>query len=195
MEACGNKSYIVDVGYRDFKLTTPSDIKLVERLLMKNNDIRMGLGYDVHRFAANRKLVLGGVEIPCDMGLTGHSDADVLTHAIMDGILGAASLPDIGQLFPDSSSSYKDIYSINLLKMVIDKINQLGYTINNIDAVIACELPKISPYRNEIIECLALAMHCEKNLINVKGTTTEKLGFEGRGEGISARCIVCLKTK
>ena len=192
LEAIGEKVYVVDIGSRDFKLTTPSDIELLETLLMKNNNIRIGLGFDVHRFAENRKLVLGGVDIPFDKGLLGHSDADVLTHAIMDGILGAAGLPDIGQLFPDSSNEFKDIYSIKLLEKVMNKIINIGYTINNIDAVIACEIPKIAPYRNDIIDCLAKALMCDKERVNIKGTTTEKLGFEGRGEGITARCVVSL---
>lgn len=194
LEAIGEKAYVVDIGYRDFKLTTPDDIELVEKLLMKNQNLRMGLGFDVHRFADNCKLILGGIEIPYEKGLLGHSDADVLVHAIMDGILGAAGLPDIGQLFPDTSLEFKDIYSIKLLEKVMTKVINLGFVVNNIDAVVACELPKISPYRSQMIECISDALMCEENQINIKGTTTEKLGFEGRGEGISARCIVSLKT-
>ena len=192
LEAIGENVYVVDIERRDFKLTSPSDIELVEKLLKKDNSMRVGLGFDVHRFAENRKLILGGIEIPYEKGLLGHSDADVLTHAVMDGILGAAGLPDIGQLFPDSSSEFKDIYSIKLLNKVIKKIIELGYKVNNIDAVIACEMPKIAPYRNEMIECLSKALECEASQINIKATTTEKLGFEGRGEGISARCVVSL---
>ena len=193
IEATGEKVYVVDIGHRDFKLTTPGDIELVEKLLIENYEMRMGLGFDVHKFTENRKLILGGIEVPYEKGLLGHSDADVLTHAVMDGILGAANLPDIGQLFPDSSSEFKDIYSIQLLEKVMIKVIELGYSINNIDAVIACEKPKIAPYREEMIECLSRALQCEKERVNIKGTTTEKLGFEGRGEGISARCIVSLK--
>ncbi len=192
LEAIGEKVYVADIGSRDFKLTTPEDIELVEKLLMKNNEIRIGLGFDVHRFAENRKLILGGVEIPFEKGLLGHSDADVLTHAVMDALLGAAGLPDIGQLFPDSSAEFKDIYSITLLKKVYAKIADMGYTVNNIDAVAACEKPKISPYRDEMIKCIADALMCDTQRINIKGTTTEKLGFEGRGEGISARCVAAL---
>lgn len=192
LEAIGAKVYVVDIENRDFKLTTPSDIKLVEKLIMENNEMRVGLGFDVHRFAENRKMILGGVEIPYKLGLQGHSDADVLTHAIMDAVLGAAGLPDIGQLFPDSSAEFKDIYSITLLKKVMEKVIELGYVINNIDAVIACEAPKIAPYRDEMINCLKDALMCDINRINIKGTTTERLGFEGRGEGISARCIASL---
>ena len=121
-EAIGEKVYVADIMSRDFKLTTPGDIELVEKLLMKKNELRIGLGFDVHRFAENRKLVLGGVEIPFEKGLLGHSAADVLTHAVMDALLGAAGLPDIGQLFPDSSAEFKGIYSITLLKKVYEKI-------------------------------------------------------------------------
>jgi len=192
LETIDEKVYVVDIKSRDFKLTTPSDIKLVEKLIMENNEMRVGLGFDVHRFAENRKLILGGVEIPYEMGLLGHSDADVLTHAIMDAILGAAGFPDIGQIFPDSSAEFKGIYSIELLKNVIKKVIDAGYTVNNIDAVIACEAPKIAPFRDRMTECLSDALMCDKDRINIKGTTTEKLGFEGRGEGISARCIASL---
>lgn len=192
LEAIGEKVYVVDIGSRDFKLTTQSDIELVEKLLMENYEMRVGLGFDVHAFAKNRKLILGGVQIPYDKGLLGHSDADVLTHAVMDSILGAAGLPDIGQLFPDSSTQFKDSYSIKLLGKVMEKVTNLGYLVNNIDAVIACEMPKIAPHRDAMISCLSVALMCDKNRINIKGTTTEKLGFEGRGEGISARCIVSL---
>jgi len=192
LECIGEKVYVVDINQRDFKLTTPDDVKLVERLLMKDCDMRVGLGFDVHKFADNRKLVLGGIEIPYEKGLLGHSDADVLTHAIMDGILGAAGLPDIGQLFPDSSNEFKDVYSIKLLEKVMIKIIDLGFKVNNIDAVVACEEPKISPHRCDMMNCLSNALMCDKSQVNIKGTTTEKLGFEGRGEGISARCIVSL---
>jgi 2-C-methyl-D-erythritol 4-phosphate cytidylyltransferase/2-C-methyl-D-erythritol 2,4-cyclodiphosphate synthase len=196
LEAIGEKVYVVDIKNRDFKLTTPSDIKLVEKLIMENNEMRVGLGFDVHRFAQNRRMVLGGVEIPYKLGLLGHSDADVLTHAIMDAVLGAAGLPDIGQLFPDSSEEFKDIYSVTLLKKVMVKVIDCGFRVNNIDAVIACEAPKIAPYREKMIKCLSGALLCSEDRINIKGTTTEQLGFEGRGEGISTRCIASLiKTK
>ena len=192
LEAIDIPVYIADIGNRDFKLTTLEDIGLVEKLLMNNDEIRVGIGYDVHRFAQNRKLVLGGVEILFSKGLLGHSDADVATHAVMDALLGAAGLPDIGHLFPDSSEEFKGIYSITLLEKVYEKITELGFYVNNIDMVIACEEPKISPYRNDMVKCLADAMKCEIGRINIKATTTEKLGFEGRGEGISARCIASL---
>ena len=195
VEAIGEKVFVVDIGQRDFKLTTPDDIELVKRMLNGNLNIKIGIGFDVHKFAEGRKLVLGGIEIPYEKGLAGHSDADVLTHAVMDGILGAAGLPDIGQLFPDSSSEFKDIYSIELLKKVVFEISSLGYIVNNIDAVVACEKPKISPYRRHIIECLSKALKCEPQQVSIKGTTKEKLGFEGRGEGISARSVVSLIKK
>lgn len=157
--------------------------------------MRVGLGYDVHKLVEGRDLILGGVKFDYQLGLLGHSDADVLTHAIMDAILGALALPDIGNLFPDTDPAYKDIYSIDLLDRVIEKMDEAGYKIGNIDSVIICEMPKIAPKREEIVKLLAKHLKTDEKNISVKASTSEKLGFTGRGEGIEARAIVNLEEK
>ena len=157
--------------------------------------MRVGNGYDVHRLVTGRKLILGGVEIEYEKGLDGHSDADVLTHAIMDALLGAATLGDIGQHFPPSDGKYKNANSIELLKEVISLLKTVGYTnILNIDSTIIAEKQKMAPYINEMRKNIADAIGIEINLINIKATTTEKLGFTGREEGIAA-LAVCLISK
>ena len=154
--------------------------------------MRTGLGYDVHKLTEGRKLILGGVEIPHTLGLLGHSDADVLVHAIMDALLGAAALGDIGKHFPDTDERYKGISSLKLLKHVGDLIGQEGYFIENIDAVIVAQKPKLRPYIDEMEHNIADILKVEKNQINVKATTEERLGFTGREEGIAAQAICCL---
>lgn len=155
--------------------------------------MRIGIGYDVHTLCEGRKLILGGVEIEHTLGLYGHSDADVLVHAIMDALLGAASLGDIGRHFPDTDNSFKNIDSMILLDKVADLIKEKGYTVNNIDAVIVAQKPKIAPYISTIEKNIASRLDINPDSVNVKATTTEKLGFEGRQEGISAQavCTIC----
>lgn len=148
--------------------------------------LRIGNGYDVHAFEKGRKLFLGGVEIPHDMGLKGHSDADVLLHAIIDSLLGASGISDIGQLFPDDDNSYKGIRSTLLLQKVNQILKERGVTIINIDSVLVCERPKISPYKNQMIETISDILSIERDCINIKGKTSEKMGFAGREEGIIA---------
>lgn len=155
--------------------------------------MRVGIGYDVHKLVKNRELILGGVKFDSEVGLLGHSDADVLTHAIMDAILGALALPDIGNLFPDTDDEYLGIYSIKLLDRVVAKMNEKGYKIGNIDSVIICERPKIAPKREEIVKLLADHLKTDIENVSVKASTSEKLGFTGRGEGIEARAIVYLE--
>lgn len=155
--------------------------------------MRVGIGYDVHKLVKNRELILGGVKFDSEVGLLGHSDADVLTHAIMDAILGALALPDIGNLFPDTDDEYLGIYSIKLLDKVVAKMNEKGYKIGNIDSVIICERPKIAPKREEIVKLLADHLKTDIENVSVKASTSEKLGFTGRGEGIEARAIVYLE--
>ena len=152
--------------------------------------MRVGFGYDVHKLVEDRKLILGGVEIPYEKGLLGHSDADVVTHALMDALLGAAALGDIGKHFPDTDPEYKGANSIKLLEYVVKLLEDKGYKINNVDCTIIAQKPKLAPYIESICEIYAKAMGIETDCVNVKATTTEKLGFEGRGEGISA-CAVC----
>lgn len=155
--------------------------------------MRVGIGYDVHKLVKDRELILGGIKFESEWGLLGHSDADVLTHAIMDAILGALALPDIGNLFPDTDPAYKDIYSIDLLDRVVEKMYDKGYKIGNIDSVIICELPKIAPKREEITKLLAYHLKTDITKVSVKASTSEKLGFTGKGEGIEARAIVYLE--
>ena len=154
--------------------------------------MRVGLGYDVHRLVEDRKLILGGVEISYEKGLLGHSDADVLLHAIMDALLGAAALGDIGKHFPDSDERYKGISSIKLLEEVGKLLDEHLYVINNIDATVIAQRPKVGPYREQMIKNIANALKIDENLINVKATTEEGLGFTGNGEGISSQAIASI---
>ena len=153
--------------------------------------MRIGNGYDVHALKEGRKLILGGVEIPHSMGLDGHSDADVLIHAIMDALLGAASCGDIGKLFPDNDDKYKGISSILLLKEVKKAIEKKGFSVVNTDSVIIAQSPKLAPYIEEMRKNIAEALETDVENVSVKATTTEHLGFEGRKEGISAMSV-CL---
>ena len=155
--------------------------------------MRIGFGYDVHKFCDNRKLILGGVEIPYEKGLLGHSDADVLVHAIMDGLLGALALGDIGKHFPDTDEKYKGISSIALLGIVSGLLAEQGYTVNNIDATLVMQSPKISTYVSDMIANISNTLGIEQGRINVKATTEEHLGFTGRLEGVSAHAVVTVK--
>ncbi len=157
--------------------------------------MRIGFGYDVHRLVQNRKLILGGVHIPYELGLLGHSDADVLVHSIMDSILGALALGDIGKLFPDTDMQYKDISSLVLLERVYEAMSEIGYTIGNIDSTIAAEKPKLAPYIDEMRNVISKVLHTSIDNINVKATTTEKLGFVGEEQGMSSYSVCLLKGK
>lgn len=154
--------------------------------------MRIGQGYDVHRLTEGRDLILGGVKIPYEKGLLGHSDADVLVHAVMDALLGAAALGDIGQHFPDTDPKYKGISSILLLKHVGELLEEKGYVIENIDATIIAQRPKLAAYRPQMAANIAAALHIETDQVSVKATTEEGLGFTGSGEGISSQAIVLL---
>jgi len=155
-------------------------------------DIRTGIGFDVHRFEENRKLVLGGVEIPYELGLKGHSDADVLLHALTDAIIGAAGLGDIGEHFPDNDDKYKNIKSSILLKKAYELVKESGFVISNADIIVIAEKPKLSPYKNQIKSNIAIFLDIDPSRINVSATTTEKLGFTGRKEGIASLSTVLL---
>lgn len=157
--------------------------------------MRVGIGYDVHKLVEGRKLILGGVEIEHSKGLLGHSDADVLVHAIMDSILGALALGDIGKHFPDTDKQYKGISSMKLLEVVANIMIDKGYEINNLDCIIVAQRPKIAPHIEEIRTNIADVLGTSVENINVKATTTEKLGFEGREEGISAHAICSIIKK
>jgi 2-C-methyl-D-erythritol 2,4-cyclodiphosphate synthase len=154
--------------------------------------MRIGIGYDVHRLVENRPLILGGVEIEYELGLLGHSDADVLVHAIMDALLGAAGLGDIGKHFPDTDPTYKGISSLKLLAFVKESIEAEGFKIGNIDSVMICQKPKLMSFIPAMKTNIAKVLEVEEKLVNVKATTTEKLGFAGRGEGIASEAVVLL---
>ena len=154
--------------------------------------MRIGMGYDVHRLTEDRKLIMGGVEIPYEKGLLGHSDADVLVHAIMDALLGASALGDIGKHFPDTDPAYKGISSITLLKHVGELFKSNGFVIGNIDSTIIAQRPKMAPHIMQMRENIAAALNIDLNQINVKATTEEGLGFTGSGEGISSQAICLL---
>ncbi|MGC4017940.1 MAG: 2-C-methyl-D-erythritol 2,4-cyclodiphosphate synthase [Muricomes sp.] len=155
--------------------------------------MRVGMGYDVHKLVEGRKLILGGVEIPYEKGLLGHSDADVLVHAIMDALLGGAALGDIGKHFPDTKPEYKDVSSIKLLKEVAGLLDQEGYIIENIDATIIAQKPKMLPHIEEMRSNVAQALGLLVNQVNIKATTEEGLGFTGSGDGISSQAICALE--
>ncbi len=155
--------------------------------------MRIGHGYDVHKLVEGRELYLGGVKIPHDTGLLGHSDADVLLHAICDAILGALALGDIGKHFPDSDSAYKGISSIVLLEKVCALMEEKGYEIANLDATVIAQKPKLAPYIEEMRKNIARALHTDRDCVNVKATTEEHLGFTGRCEGISAHAVVLIE--
>ncbi len=157
--------------------------------------MRIGHGYDVHQLVTGRKLILGGVDIPYEKGLLGHSDADVLLHAISDAILGALGEGDIGKHFPDTDPAYKGICSVKLLRHVMSLANARGYRIGNVDATIVAQRPKLAPYIPEMRAIIAEALGCEQGRVNVKATTTEQLGFAGRGEGIAAYSVTLLEEK
>ncbi len=154
--------------------------------------MRIGHGYDVHRLVEGRKLILGGVEIPFEQGLLGHSDADVLAHAVMDALLGAAALGDIGKLFPDSDPAYSGADSLVLLRRVAEVLAEHGYGIGNVDATVLAQRPKLAPYIPEMRERLAAAMGVGPGQVSVKATTEEGLGFTGTGEGIAAHAVALI---
>ena len=157
--------------------------------------MRIGHGYDVHKLVEGRDLILGGVKIPYEKGLLGHSDADVALHALADALLGAAALGDIGRLFPDTDPQFEGADSRMLLRKVVSFIKEKGFTVGNTDITIIAQRPKMLPYINQMIQNVALDLEVSESRVNIKATTTEKLGFEGRGEGISAMAVVLLNEK
>ncbi len=180
VERLGMPVATTEGDYANIKITTKEDLPMERRI---------GTGYDVHELVPGRPCILGGVEIPYEKGLLGHSDADVLVHAIMDALLGAAGLGDIGRHFPDSDPAYKGISSIKLLEKVEKLLAEKGYKAVNIDAVLICQKPKIAPFVEEMKRNVARALGIDANDVNIKGTTTEGLGFTGRGEGIAAQAV------
>ena len=179
----GKDVTIVEGEYSNIKITTPEDLQM---------ESRIGTGFDVHKMTEGRRLILGGVEIPYEKGLLGHSDADVLTHALMDAILGAAAMGDIGKLFPDNDNRFKDISSMKLLDEVGKAVSKKGFSIGNADVTVICQKPKLSPYIDKMRKNVAEILGIDMNQISIKATTTEKLGFTGRGEGIAAEAVCLL---
>jgi 2-C-methyl-D-erythritol 4-phosphate cytidylyltransferase/2-C-methyl-D-erythritol 2,4-cyclodiphosphate synthase len=177
------------------KITRPEDLLLAEKLLSHNTTpiLRIGHGYDAHRFAENRKLVLGGITIPYSHGLAGHSDADVLTHALCDALLGALGSGDIGKHFPDSDARFAGIYSISLLEQVIHAVQDKGYTLVNADITIVCQAPRLASFLPEMQEILGKTCRVSADVINIKATTTEGMGFTGREEGVGCHAVVLLQ--
>lgn len=154
--------------------------------------MRIGHGYDVHKLVEGRKLIIGGVEIPHSLGLLGHSDADVLLHAVSDALLGAAAMGDIGGMFPDTDEKFKDADSLSLLKCVVERLQESGYYVVNIDSTILAQKPKMKPYINSMRENIAKVCNLDINDVSVKATTEERLGFTGRQEGIAAHAVVLI---
>ena len=184
---------IVEGAETNIKVTRPEDLTLAEKIITHEvSTMRIGHGYDAHRFAEDRKLVLGGITIPHPYGLAGHSDADVVTHALCDAILGALGAGDIGKHFPDSDAAFKDIYSIKLLDEIILTAHNQGYTLGNADITIVCQAPKLAPHLDEMKNVLSKSCDSTPESINIKATTTEQMGFTGRKEGISCHAVVLL---
>lgn len=191
LEMAGVPVQLTQGDYANHKITTREDLPAKR----EERQMRVGHGYDVHRLVEERKLILGGVEIPFEKGLLGHSDADVLTHAVMDALLGAAALGDIGHLFPDSDPSYEGADSIELLKKVKEVLDEQGWRAENLDATILCQAPKLAPHIAAMRENLAGALGLDVQAVSVKATTEEKLGFTGAGEGIAAHCVCLLERR
>ncbi len=191
MELAGYSVYTVPGEEYNIKLTTKEDLLLAEFIIDREKFMRTGIGFDVHKKAEGRRLVLGGVEIEAEKGLLGHSDADVLTHAVMDSILGAAGLGDIGEHFPDTDNRYRDVNSLSLLKQVKDLIEK-RFVIGNIDVILMAERPKISGFKDLMRSNIAEVLNISVDRVNIKATTTERLGFVGRDEGIACQAIATL---
>ena len=197
VERLGEKIKIVESDYKNIKITTPEDLKIAETFLSAEKKIpvtRTGFGYDVHKLVEDRKLILGGVEIPHSLGLSGHSDADVLIHAIIDAILGAAALGDIGQHFPDTDAKFKDIDSTKLLAKVVELIQAEGWQIENIDSTVVAQKPKLSPHILKIKQRLSEVLQIDFEKINVKAKTEEGLGFTGTEQGIKSYAVATLSS-
>lgn len=193
----GARISIVEGESDNFKITTEQDLKRAQIMVEggKIADYRIGEGFDAHRFSVGKPLILGGCMIPFDLGLHGHSDADVLCHAIGDALLGAVSLGDLGHHFPDTDPAYKGISSITLLERIRGMIAKMGYEICNVDATLVLQLPKIAPHREEMRKNLARALQIDVDNVSVKATTTEQMGPEGRGEGITCRVVALVRKK
>lgn len=192
IERTGGTVTMVEGSALNVKITTPEDMHLAQKLLAETMSVKTGTGYDAHRLVEDRKLILGGVDIPYERGLLGHSDADVLTHAIMDALLGAAGLGDIGQWFPDSDPVYEGARSLDLLKKVGAAISEAGYTISHIDGTVIAQAPKVAGHIPQMRANIAGVLGLIEGSVNIKATTTEGMGFTGRGEGIAVQAAATL---
>ena len=199
-ERMGIAVHLTEGDVENIKLTTPEDLLLAREVILKREGkreekpmMRIGHGYDVHRLVEDRKLILCGVEIPYTLGLLGHSDADVALHALMDALLGAAALGDIGKLFPDTDAAYAGISSILLLERVAERLREAGYAVVNLDATVLAQAPKLAPYRERMRENLARVLALDASRVSVKATTEEGLGFTGEGLGIAAHAVALLE--
>ena len=199
-EWAGRRVRLTEGDVENIKLTTPEDMLLAGQVILRRegrtkeetNMLRIGHGYDVHRLVEGRKLILCGVEVPYTLGLLGHSDADVALHALMDALLGAAALGDIGRHFPDTDPAYAGADSGRLLDHVVSLLEQKGYAVGNVDVTIICQRPKLKDYIEQMRENVAAHLKVVPDCVNIKATTTEKLGFEGEGLGISSHAVACI---
>ena len=200
-ERMGVKVRLTEGDVENIKLTTPEDMLLARQVILRREGqkeekpmVRIGHGYDVHRLTEERKLILCGVEIPYTLGLLGHSDADVALHALMDALLGAAALGDIGRHFPDTDPAYKGADSGKLLDHVVALLEEKGYVVGNVDVTIICQRPKLKDYIEQMRQNVARHLKVDADCVNIKATTTEKLGFEGEGLGISSHAVACIES-
>jgi 2-C-methyl-D-erythritol 4-phosphate cytidylyltransferase / 2-C-methyl-D-erythritol 2,4-cyclodiphosphate synthase len=196
VERLGERVWLVMGEETNLKVTRPADLQMAEAILTHRDggaEVRVGHGFDVHRFHPSRACILGGVRVPHSQGLAGHSDADVVVHAIMDAVLGALALGDIGRHFPDTDPAYAGVSSLELARRVAALAAERGYTVANIDATVIAEAPRIAPHADAMRQCIAEAFGCAADGVSVKGTTTEGLGFTGRGEGIATHAVAVLR--
>ena len=200
-ERMGVEVRLTEGDVENIKLTTPEDMLLARQVILRREGqkeekpmVRIGHGYDVHRLTEDRKLILCGVEIPYTLGLLGHSDADVALHALMDALLGAAALGDIGRHFPDTDPAYKGADSGRLLDHVVALLEEKGYAVGNVDVTIICQRPKLKDYIEQMRQNVARHLKVDADCVNIKATTTEKLGFEGEGLGISSHAVACIES-
>ena len=195
LEAAGIPVQVVEGGERNFKITRPEDLQVAAALLTEEQEMKIGHGFDAHRLVSGRKLILGGVEVEFELGLDGHSDADVVAHALIDGLLGALGAGDIGRHFPDSDPQYKGIDSLLLLAHAQQLVEAQGYALGNADLTIVCQRPKLAPHLAGMQVNLARCCKVAPAAVNIKATTTEKMGYTGRGEGIAAHAVVLLRSE
>ncbi|MCL7487181.1 MAG: 2-C-methyl-D-erythritol 4-phosphate cytidylyltransferase [Desulfobulbaceae bacterium] len=195
LEHAGIPVRVIEGSEENIKITRPDDLKLAANINKESNMLRIGHGFDAHRYKIGRHLILGGVDIPFDLGLEGHSDADVIIHAFIDALFGAMGIGDIGRHFPDNDPQYKDISSLKLLEKTIRLVEEKKFTIGNADITVICQRPRLAPFVDEMRTNLAAACSADPDSINIKATTTEMMGYTGRGEGIAVHAVVLLQSR